>query len=177
MFHASIPLTYEDYIFESIIFVINKLPSTPTGSVSPFELLFSQKANYNFLYVLGCACYPLLRSYTHHKLEPRSAQCIFLGYSTIHKGYMCLNTSFDRIYVSKHVAFDDTTLTFQSLQQTSSLANELPHNKSITGTLKNLPSALVPEPLDTNNLVSNCEISPSIPQTSLNSYHRLVTQS
>ncbi|KAJ1704569.1 hypothetical protein LUZ63_004348 [Rhynchospora breviuscula] len=111
MFHASLPMKYWDYIFESMVFIINRLPST-ANDLSPFEQLFKIKPDYKFLHVLGCACYPLLRPYTHNKLEPRSEKCAFLRYSQTHKGYYCLHISSNKIYTSRHVVFDDLDLPF-----------------------------------------------------------------
>jgi hypothetical protein len=72
MMHAFIPLKYWDYIFESMVFVINRLPSALTGTISPFEILFKQKSAYIMLHILGCSCYSWLRPYNHHKLLLRS---------------------------------------------------------------------------------------------------------
>jgi hypothetical protein len=48
MFNASISLIYWDQIFESIIFVINRLPSISGNVSSLFEILFQQKPDYKF---------------------------------------------------------------------------------------------------------------------------------
>jgi hypothetical protein len=48
MSHVSISLQFWDYIFESMVYVINRLPSVPTGDISPFEKLFKGKP-YMFL--------------------------------------------------------------------------------------------------------------------------------
>jgi hypothetical protein len=112
MSHGSIPLQFWDYIFESMVYVINRLPSVPTGETSPFEKLFKGKPDYNMLHVLGCACYPLLRPYNNHKLEPRAERYVFLGYSVIHKGYYCLELKTNRLYISRHVTFDENSFPF-----------------------------------------------------------------
>jgi hypothetical protein len=114
MFHTSIPLKYWDYIFESVVFIINRLPSSVHGTISPFQQLFNQVPDYTFLHILGYTCYPLLRPYTQHKLEARSEVCAFLGYFTIHKDYYCLHIPSGRIYVSRHVTFDDHTFPFMN---------------------------------------------------------------
>lgn len=68
--------------------------------------LFKHKIDYAFLRVFGCACCPLLRPYNKNKLQFRSQECIFLGYSPMHKGYKCLSSD-DRIYISKYVVFNE----------------------------------------------------------------------
>jgi len=47
-----------------------------------------------------------------HKLAPRSILCVFLGYSTHHKGYRCLDLSSNRVIISRHVIFDETAFPF-----------------------------------------------------------------
>lgn len=53
----------------------------------------------------GCACWPNLRPYNSKKLAFRSTQCVFLGYSPLHKGFKCLHVSTGRIYISQDVIF------------------------------------------------------------------------
>jgi hypothetical protein len=64
------------------------------------------------LRVFGCLCYPNLSATAAHKLAPRSAACVFLGYPSSHKGYRCLNISTCRIIISRHVIFDETQFPF-----------------------------------------------------------------
>ena len=75
--HAYMPLKYWDEAFITTTYLINCLPSKVIGNTTPLERLFHQKPGYNFLKFFGCACYPNLRPYNHHKLEFRSTQCFF----------------------------------------------------------------------------------------------------
>jgi hypothetical protein len=56
--HSSIPLDYWDHIFQSMVFIINRLPPTTSPHISPFTILFNKKPDYTFFRVLGCLCYP-----------------------------------------------------------------------------------------------------------------------
>jgi hypothetical protein len=67
------------------------------------------------LRVLGCACWPNLRPYNSRKLEFRSKRCAFLGYSTYHKGFKCLDVAIGRIYISRDVVLDESIFLFADL--------------------------------------------------------------
>lgn len=73
------------------IFLINRMPTPIIQYSTPFTKLFKAKPDYYTLRVFACACYPLLCLDTKHKLEFKSKQCIFLGYSSNHKGYRCMD--------------------------------------------------------------------------------------
>ena len=61
-----------------------------------------------FLRAFGCACWPYLRPYNRHKLDFRSKCCIFIGYSIGHQGYKCLDVATGKIFISRHVVFDES---------------------------------------------------------------------
>lgn len=46
-------------------------------------------------------------------MDFRSAPCTFLGYSPLHHGYRCLDTSTDRIYIARHVRFNENVFPFK----------------------------------------------------------------
>lgn len=79
---------------------------------------------YDILKVFECRCFPWLVPYTQNKLQQKSKACVFLGYSLNHQGYKCLDLSTRRIYVSRHVLFDDDCFPFKGL--TSSSENVTP---------------------------------------------------
>jgi hypothetical protein len=68
-----------------------------------------------FLRTFGCACWPNLRPFNPQKLEFRSKQCVFLGYSNHHKGFKCLEPTTGRIYISRDVVFDEHLFPFSKL--------------------------------------------------------------
>lgn len=95
--------------FMTAIYLINRTPTPVLDNISPYSKLFAQTPDYSFLRMFGCACYPLLRPYTPHKLTFCRKQCVFIGYSSHHHGYHCLDTVAHKIYISCSVAFDEHT--------------------------------------------------------------------
>lgn len=47
-------------------------------------------------------------------LKPKTKQCVFIGYSLNHKGYGCLDPTTGRVFLSRHVVFDEESFPFQS---------------------------------------------------------------
>lgn len=109
------PLKYWDEAFLTATFLINRLPSQVIGNASLLEKLFDKKPDYSFLRVFGCACWSNLRPFNSHKLSFRSQRCAFLGYSSHHKGYKCLDIASGRVYISRDVIFDETVFPFAEL--------------------------------------------------------------
>ncbi|GAB2283786.1 hypothetical protein Dimus_039626 [Dionaea muscipula] len=103
--HASMPQRYWSLAFTTAIYRINRLPSPTIAHKSPYELLFKQPPSYHSFRSFGCLCYPWLRPYSSHKLQPRSRPCVFVGYSTTFHAYLCLDPSTDVIFTSRHVRF------------------------------------------------------------------------
>jgi hypothetical protein len=85
----------------------NRLPTTTIQAVCPYLALFGSAPSYEHLHVFGCTCYPNTTATAPQKLSSRSTRCVFLGYSTDHKGYHYLDLSINRLIVSRHVIFEE----------------------------------------------------------------------
>lgn len=113
MFHGKVPQKYWVEAFFTANFLSNLLPHTALAdSKSPFELLHHKPPDYRSLRVFGCAYFPMLREYAVNKLDPRSLQCVFLGYNEKYKGYRCLLPTTGRVYITRHVIFDESFFPF-----------------------------------------------------------------
>lgn len=106
--HSSLPLRFWDEAFLTACYLINRMPTRNLNNLTPITRLLKIKPDYSFLRVFGCACWPNLRKYNTRKLNFRSKQCVFLGYSSLHKGYKCLDRTTGRIYISRDVIFDES---------------------------------------------------------------------
>jgi histone deacetylase 1/2 len=94
------PLKFWDEAFLTAAFLINRMPSKVIENQTPLERLFHQQPDYSTLRTFGCACWPNLHPYNNKKLQYRSKQCVFLGYSHMHKGFKCLDVASGRVYIS-----------------------------------------------------------------------------
>ncbi|KAM2157872.1 hypothetical protein ACFX1X_041870 [Malus domestica] len=112
---SHVPHIFWVEVFSTAIYLINRLPISGI-STSPWELLFKQPPDYSKLKGFGCQCFPWLQPYVQSKLDAKSKSCTFLGYSLQHKGYRCLDPLTNRIYISRHVVFDESSSPFQLLQ-------------------------------------------------------------
>jgi hypothetical protein len=90
----------------------------------PYFALHHMHPDYLSLRVFGCLCYPNTASTMSHKLAPRSSACVFLGYSPHHKGYRCMDLATQRVLISCHVVFNESTFPFASLQPPSAATYE-----------------------------------------------------
>jgi histone deacetylase 1/2 len=108
------PVKFWDEAFYTAVYLINRLPTRVIDNATPLEHLLGDKAkpNYDLLKSFGCACWPLLRPYNNRKLNFRSKECVFIGYSSNHKGYKCLDVTTGRVYISRNVIFDEHVYPF-----------------------------------------------------------------
>lgn len=82
---TSMPISLWAEATLTVVYLINRLP-TPV-QMTPYQRLFNNVLDYNFLRIFGSLCYPWLRSYASDKLQPCSKACVFLGYCPNMKGY------------------------------------------------------------------------------------------
>ncbi|KAJ0816493.1 putative RNA-directed DNA polymerase [Helianthus annuus] len=110
---SNVPQRFWHFAFDTAVYLINRMPSRTNSKVSPFEQLFHHPPDFSFLRVFGCRCYPHLRAYNKHKMDFRSMPCVFLGYSTSHHGYRCLDIQSNRLYIARHVQFHEEVFPFK----------------------------------------------------------------
>ena len=117
LFKINLHFIFWNYVIESSVYLINRMPTHVLQNKSPFACLFHRTPDYNFLHTFGCLCFPFLHPYHAHKLDFRSSPCVFLGYSSSHLGYRCLDLESDRVYVSRNVRFHESVFPFKKFEQ------------------------------------------------------------
>ena len=90
-----------------------------------------------------------MRPYSKHKLLPRSREYVFLGYASNSKGYLCLYIATSRLFVSRHVIFDESHFPFRHVSSVSTISSSRPNpwlSNLLFFTPCNHPSILGPHP-------------------------------
>ena len=80
---------------------------------SSFEVLFGRVPSYENFCIFGCQVYPYFYDYADHKLSPQSIPCVFMGYHSKYKGYLCLDPVSTRVFVTPHAQFDEECFMFR----------------------------------------------------------------
>lgn len=124
--HAGLPTHFWLEALNTAVYLANRLPHSTLQFQVPYVLLFQKSPDYLSLKPFGCACFPWLKPYVPHKLTPKSLCCVFLGYCATTKGYRCYDPIGDKVYLSRHVRFDEHTFPYHSL--VSSIPSHVQHN-------------------------------------------------
>ncbi|CAL1357650.1 unnamed protein product [Linum trigynum] len=95
---------------------------------SPFFKLYSRLPDYSRLRVFGCLCFVLMPRRERTKLTSKTARCAFMGYSDVHKGYLCYDPISQRVRVASTVVFFEHIRFFESSSQSESI---FPPNDSL----------------------------------------------
>ncbi|RVW23478.1 Retrovirus-related Pol polyprotein from transposon TNT 1-94 [Vitis vinifera] len=120
---AKIPAPFWGEAALHAVHAINRIPSAVIHNQTPYERLFGSPPVYHHLHSFGSACFVLLQSHEHNKLEPRSRLCCFLGYGETQKGYRCYDPVSHRLRVSRNVVFWEHRLFVELSHFRSSLTN------------------------------------------------------
>ena len=102
---AKIPEQFWGEAALTAVHTINRTPSSVIDHHTPYQRLHGTPSSYDHLRGFGSACFVLLQSHEHHKLQPCSRLCCFLGYGDGQKGFQCYNPISKRLRVSRHVLF------------------------------------------------------------------------
>ncbi|KAL8128926.1 hypothetical protein V2J09_018081 [Rumex salicifolius] len=154
---SSLPQEFWEHAFKTATYLHNRTITPTLHYRSPYQQLYNKDPNYGFLKTFGCLCYPFLRPYNNHKIDFRSLPCVFIGYSTSHKGYLCFHKPKERIYVARHVVFNESVFPY-SISSINSAHH--PPNSTSPGFNSNLleqaagmpnPTNTQTEPLSTTN--------------------------
>ena len=118
LFASNVPKCFWGDALLTAYFLINCMPSTVLQFQTPLQTLkkyFPENRIFSKLDLLifGCTAFVHLQDPSLSKLDARSCKCIFLGYSSVQKGYRCYSFEKRKYFVSKDVTFIKNTFFFK----------------------------------------------------------------
>ena len=114
-FHAHLPLKFWGDCVLTATYIINRLPTSVSENVTPYEKLLQKTPPYQHMKVFGCLAFASNPIKTGDKFQPRGVPCVFLGYPATQKGYKLLNLLTDQTFVSRDVVFHEHIFPFSAV--------------------------------------------------------------
>ena len=100
----------------TVTYLINRTPSRVLAGKAPLHALKPSSTLFSLLpQVFGCTCVVQNRSPNCTILDNKAIRCVFLGYSSMPKGYRCYDPATCHVYHSLDVTFLETVPFFQVL--------------------------------------------------------------
>jgi hypothetical protein len=107
-------------------YLINRSPRAALDGKVAEEVWTGNEVDYSGLRVFGCPAYVHIPSEERSKLDPKSRQCIFLGYGKGVKGYKFWDPTANKAVISRDVVFDENSM----LKSTQGKEQQVPESRS-----------------------------------------------
>ena len=85
--HVGLPLQFWAEAVDTVVYLINRGPSSSLDGIIPEEEWTGKKVNYSFLKTFGCEAFVHIDKENRTKLEEKSKKCTFIGYGVNNFGY------------------------------------------------------------------------------------------
>ena len=90
--HAGLPLQFWADVVYTVVYLINRGPSSSLDGGVPEEAWTGKKVNYSFLKPFGCEAFVHIDKENKTKLEAKSKKCTFIGYGVNDFGFFYMIT-------------------------------------------------------------------------------------
>ncbi|GBM54667.1 hypothetical protein AVEN_121544-1 [Araneus ventricosus] len=122
LYDSKLPKSCWGYAIQAAAFLHNRIPCTSINDCTPYELKYSIKTDLSKIGIFGCDAYVKVADTQRIKLDPKSKQMIFIGYSSI--GYRVMDPVTRRVTVSRKVRFDEKKIISDKLAATPNIQNQ-----------------------------------------------------
>ncbi|GJS62416.1 retrovirus-related pol polyprotein from transposon TNT 1-94 [Tanacetum coccineum] len=104
----SLPQKFWCNAVDTSTYILNRILIRAILGKTPYELLRGRKPTLDYFRVFGSKCFILNTKDYLTKFDPKSYECVFLGYSQNSKAYIILNKHTRKVEESLNVTFDET---------------------------------------------------------------------
>ncbi|GJZ37400.1 retrovirus-related pol polyprotein from transposon TNT 1-94 [Tanacetum coccineum] len=148
----SLPQKFWCNAVDTSTYILNRILIRAILGKTPYEILRGRKPTLDYFRVFGSKCFILNTKDYLTKYDPKSYECVFLGYSQNNKAYIILNKHTRKIEESLNVTFNGTP----PPSKTSPLVDDDLDEEEAIGEIekKNLENDVEDETLEIDEIVN-----------------------
>lgn len=102
-----IPYFLQAEAVHTTVYILNRCPTKVLNNITPFEAYSGRKPGITHLKIFGSLCYVHVLAKLRHKLEPKGAKEMFVGYATCEKGDRFFDPITKKLVLVRDVTFDE----------------------------------------------------------------------
>ncbi|XP_019244590.1 PREDICTED: uncharacterized protein LOC109224467 [Nicotiana attenuata] len=118
-FQAHLPPRFWGECVSTVVYLLNRLPSTVLQGKSPFDKLFQRSPSLQHLRVFGSLCYAT-QVRKGDIFCPRAIPVVHMSYSSSQKGYILYDPCSKRFFVSREIVFKEEVFPFKRMSSGAS---------------------------------------------------------
>ncbi|CAH9135713.1 unnamed protein product [Cuscuta epithymum] len=107
MFEKDLPKQFWAEAVNTAVYLLNRISTKSLDNKTPYEAWSGYKPKLDHLRVFGSPCYTHVPDVKRDKLDARAVVGIFIGYSSITKGYRVFSLKTKKVEVSRDVRIDE----------------------------------------------------------------------
>ncbi|GJU60588.1 retrovirus-related pol polyprotein from transposon TNT 1-94 [Tanacetum coccineum] len=113
---AKVPLFFWAEATTTVCIIQNRSLIIPRHEKTPYHIINGRNPSIKFFYIFGSLCYIVRDGENLDKMKEKGDACIFVGYSTVSRGYRVYNKRARQIVETIHGNFDELPLmTFEHI--------------------------------------------------------------
>lgn len=116
------------------VYLKNRAPTVAVKGKTPLEAWSGKKPNLSHLRVFGSKAFAHVPKEKRRKLDPKSIQCIMLGYCEESKGYRLWDGKNKRLLKSRDVVFQETAPLTEAVEQKENVLLDVQAAESVSET-------------------------------------------